>query len=259
MSIKHILTCLFIFLLVQATWAQDRVLIHGGIFDINGHSLMGAHIKNLNRYYGTFTDRTGHYSIIMGIGDTLEVSMVGFKTFKKRISANTHAHSYPLNVTLIADTIFLRPTEIKPYPLTYEELKKEFISKHSEEEKYFSRIQTPAVKGPLIIGGPIDFLYSRFSKEARELQKLQSIYNHVAMRNRFMQIISAEVLQIRFNCYTHEDIDDLLNYCGISIKWFNEASAIQVVQRIKTCGYAWKKQQENKLNQGQKMDLEGGR
>lgn len=246
MLFKNTLVFFMFVLLSQLTTGQNWVMIRGGIFDIQGKALPGANIKNKGRFYGTFTDRDGQYSIIMATTDSLEVSMVGFKTFKKQIPRFLESTSYQLNITLMPDTIFLKAAEITPYPLTYEALKQEFVSTPSVEEKYFSRLQTPPVTGPFIIGGPISFLYNKYSKEARELRKMEAIYNNIAMRNRFLQVISPEVLSIRFGCYSEEDVDDLLRFCGISAHWFNSVSALQIAERIKTCGEAWKQQQVKK-------------
>lgn len=246
MLFKNSLVFLLFMMLFQLSTAQNWVMIRGGIFDIQGKALSGANIKNKNRLYGTYTDREGQYSIIMATADTLEVSMVGFKSFKKQIPRFLESTSHQLNIMLMPDTIFLKTAEITPYPLTYESLRQEFISTPSVEEKYFSRLQTPPVTGPLIIGGPISFLYNKYSKEARELRKMEAIYNNIAMRNRFLQVISPEVLSIRFGCYSDEEVDDLLKFCGISPHWFNSVSAMQIAERIQTCGEAWKKQQIKK-------------
>lgn len=243
MSFKNSVIFLLLVLLSSLTFGQNWIMIRGGVFDIQGKALSGANIQNKNRLYGTFTDKEGQFSIIMATADTIEVSMVGFKPFRKQIPRFLEASSYQLNITLMNDTIILRTAEIIPYPSTYEALRQEFVSTPSVEEKYFSRLQTPPVTGPFIIGGPISFLYNKYSKEARELRKMEAIYNQIAMRNRFLRIISPEVLSIRYGCHSDEDVDDLLRYCGISIHWFKSVSAIQIAERIKTCGEDWKKQQ----------------
>lgn len=246
MCLRTIQLLILLAFLTQNGWSQHWIMVRGSVYDIKGKPLAGANVRNVKRLYGAFSDSGGEFVLILATADTLEVSMVGFKPFRKEIPRQLTALNYSLNITLLPDTILLKVAEIIPYPLTYQALRQEFIATPSVEEQYFSRLEIPPTVGPLIIGGPISFLYNKYSKEARELRKMEVIYANISMRNRFLRIISPETLSIRYGCYSEEDIDDLLRFCGISAHWFNSMSNMQLAERIKTCGEAWKEDQLKK-------------
>ena len=221
-------------------------MIRGTVFSMKGETLPGAHALNLSRKYGTFSDAEGSFTIIMASHDSLKVSMIGYKPFKMAIPANLDAQSYRLKVTLITDTILLRSTDIRPYPLTYPEFRKEFVEVESPEEKYFERTKMPITTGPLIIGGPISFFYNMYSKEAKELKKMAAIFATIALRENFLKVITPDVLRLRYNCIEDEDIDDLIRFCGISEAVLSSQPQTVIAERINTCGKQWMVQQKNK-------------
>ena len=241
----NLLIILFIMSFGQVS-AQSYVMIRGAVFNMKGEALSGAHTRNISRNYGTFTDADGSFTIIMASRDSLKVSMIGYKPYKMVIPANLDAQSYRLKVTLIVDTIQLKSVEIRPYPLTYSEFRKEFVEKESPEEKYFERTRIPKITGPYIIGGPISFFYDRYSKEAKELKKMAAIFATITLRENFLKVISPDVLRLRYNCIEDEDIDDLIRFCGISEALLSSLPQTAIASRIDLCGRQWRTQQVNK-------------
>jgi hypothetical protein len=226
--------------------AQSYVMIRGAVFNMKGEALSGAHTRNISRNYGTFTDNDGNFTIIMASHDSLKVSMIGYKPYKMVIPTKLEAQSYRLKITLITDTIQLKSVEIKPYPLTYSEFRKEFVEVESPVEQYFERTKMPKTTGPLIIGGPINFFYSRYSKQAKELKKMAAIFATIALRENFLKVISPDVLRLRYNCIENEDIDDLIRFCGISEALLSSLPPTAIASRIDSCGRQWRAHRENK-------------
>lgn len=241
----YLFILLFIMSFGQVT-AQSYVMIIGTVFNMKGEALSGAHTRSISRNYGNYSDAEGNFTLIIASRDSLMVSMIGYKPFKMVIPANLNAQSYRLKVTLITDTILLKSVEIRPYPLTYTEFRKEFVEVESPEEEYFERIRIPKIYGPHIIKGPFSFFYDRYSKEAKEFKKIAAIFATIALRENFLKVISPDVLRLRYNCIEDEDIDDLIHFCGISESLLSSLPKTAIASRIDSCGRQWMAQKANK-------------
>jgi hypothetical protein len=229
--------------------AQSYVMISGTVWDIKGEELVGAHALNVSRKYGTFTDAKGKFFIVMAERDSLKVSMIGYKPFYMRIPAGLTAQSYTLNVTLLSDTLLLNEATIRPYPATYREFRQEFLALKLPEEAALERLQLPTgpirsqyttPEGYLALPGPFTLLYNAFSKEAKELRKMQAINEKNELRKKLLSIISREVLLYRFECETDDDIDELIFYCGITKEYLASTPHYIIARRVSACGYSWK-------------------
>lgn len=232
---------------------QNYVMIKGTVYNLRGELLVGAHAHNISKSYGTFTDFSGTFSLIMDSNDTLKVSMVGYKPFIYRIPDNLNALNYSLKVTLMNDTLIITGPEIRPYPATYPEFRHEFVTMRTPAEKIVKQMNLPTKPyrkkyenpdGGLLLPGPFTLLYDNFSKEAKQKKKMAAILSKTELRNKFLEIISAETLRIRYHCQSDEDIDDILAMCGISREYLRNVPHYMVAERIDQCGKKWKEMKE---------------
>lgn len=238
------LTIISIFIAANCQ-AQQYVMIKGQVWDLTGQKLVGAYAYNQTRHYGTFTNIDGMFFLVMNPGDSLKVSMIGFKPYKIKIPKNLSSDAYKLDVTLAADTILLKPTEIKPYPATYAELKKQFVRLKLPEEKLRERLLIPNVLyrskysnpdgGGLALPGPFSLLYNAFSKEGKELKKMNVILEKNRIRDKLLEIISRETLEKQFHLRTDDEIDDMINKCGITEEMLSKNSGYSIVKHIMNC------------------------
>lgn len=239
---------LLLVLLTFATYsgnAQQYVMIKGQVWDLAGEKLVGAHAYNSSRHYGTFTDINGIFFLVMAPGDSLRVTMVGYKPFKMRIPERLEATSYKLDITLAGDTILLKTAEIKPYPETYPELKREFVKLKVEDEKWFERTQMPNVvyrskyANPdgtgLILPGPFSALYYAFSKEAKELRKMNTILANDRVKEKLLTIISKSWFEKELGIKTDDEISTLIKRCGITIEFLNSTPEYRVIEYVMDC------------------------
>lgn len=230
--------------------SQNYLMIKGSVFNLRGESLVGAHAINLTRNYGTFTDFSGHFSLILAKNDSLKVSMVGYKPFILKIPQNLTALNYNLNITLLTDTLIISGPEIRPYPATYPEFRQEFITMRTSEEKIIKAMNLPKEpfrrkyenpEGGLLLPGPFSLIYDNFSKEAKQKKKMAAIYSKNNLRKKFLEIILQETLTIRYQCETDEDVDDLLQFCGIDMQLLKSTPQYIIAKRIDECGSEWKR------------------
>jgi len=229
--------------------AQAYVMISGQVWNLKGEELVGAHALNLSRKYGTFTDADGKFFLVLAERDSLKVSMIGYKPYYMRVPSGLTAQSYSLNITLVADTLIQNTATIRPYPATYREFRQEFLTLNLPEDAILERIQMPTEpyrskyttpEGYLALPGPVSLLYNAFSKEAKELRKMQAINNKNELRKKLLSIIAREVLEHRFDMKTDDDIDDFIIYCGLSKEYLASTPHYIIARRVSACGYSWK-------------------
>lgn len=236
--------------------SQNYLMIKGSVFNLRGESMVGAHAINLTRNYGTFTDFSGQFSLILAKNDSLKVSMIGYKPFIFKIPENLNALNYSLNITLLTDTLIISGPEIRPYPATYPEFRQEFISMRTPEEKIIKAMNLPTKpfrkkyenpEGGLLLPGPFSLIYDNFSKEAKQKKKMAAIYSKNNLRKKFLEVILLETLTIRYQCETDEDIDDLLQFCGIDLQMLRFSPQYIIAKRIDECGPEWQRKKNEVL------------
>ena len=91
-----ILTFLLVFI-VQTSFAQNKK-VSGTVSDNDGLPLPGATVVISETNSGVSTDFDGNYSIMVKVGDVLEISFVGYKTQNQRVGT-----SKTINVVLEAE------------------------------------------------------------------------------------------------------------------------------------------------------------
>lgn len=249
----RLLTCsvllMFLVLPFNRLKAQSYIMISGKVWNLRGDKLIGAHALNKTRKYGTFADAEGQFFLVLAEKDSLKVSMIGYKPYYMRIPEGLASQTYSLNVTLVADTLILEEAVIRPYPATYREFRQEFLTLKLPEDAIRDRLlmsKTPfrrnyeSPEGGLLLPGPFTLLYNTFSKEAKELKKMQAIREKESLRNQLLTIISREVIYNRYGCNTDEDFDDFILQCGLTKEYLSSTSHYLIARRVHACGLTWK-------------------
>lgn len=227
------------------TFGQKYVMIKGQVWDLTGENLVGAHAYNSTRHYGTFTDIDGIFFLVMVPGDSMRVSMIGYKPYKMKIPERLTADSYKLDITLVGDTIILKTAEIRPYPATYAELKQEFMQLKVPEEKILDRVTMPDINygskytnpdgGGIVLPGPLSLLYNTFSKEAKELKKMNKILAEDRLREDIISIISRKTLEKEFGIITDEQLDAMIKRCNLTPEFIRSRSHYDIIKYIMQC------------------------
>ena len=82
-------------------------------------------VKGHNR--GTITNEQGVFSIVVLKGDEIEFTSIGYKPKTVSIPANLEGNQHSIIQLMVADTIYLPATIIKPRP-SREQFEREFLS-----------------------------------------------------------------------------------------------------------------------------------
>lgn len=80
-----------------------------------------------NSYHGTISDYFGYFSFVAASNDTIEFSAIGFNTSYYVIPDTLSSYTYSLIQVLRKDTIYLKTTEVYPWP-SKEQFKQAFLN-----------------------------------------------------------------------------------------------------------------------------------
>lgn len=113
-----------------STQAQDKKLVQFSGIVIHADSLEPlpfVNIINISRNYrGTFTDMRGFFSLVVSIGDTVQISCLGYKKQELVIPENLQGNTLSAIFKLKMEAIDLPMIYIFPYA-TIEQFKQAFI------------------------------------------------------------------------------------------------------------------------------------
>ena len=90
-------------------------------------------VKGQNR--GTITNNQGVFSIVVLKGDQVEFTHVSYQTKIVTIPKNLQGNQYSLVQLMVADTVYLPATVLKPRP-TPEQFARDFVNENIPDDKY---------------------------------------------------------------------------------------------------------------------------
>lgn len=138
---RQLLLSAFLFLSLAALGQQQpepRVIQISGVVVV-GDSLYPAPFVSIYRtrdYRGTYSDKTGYFTMPALEGDTVMFAFTGLKKSAFRVPAGSDPH-ISLVQLMEEDTIMLRTTYILPYP-SRENLRKELLALDLPNDNYFA-------------------------------------------------------------------------------------------------------------------------
>jgi len=149
---------LLLFLLPREARAQfetsrDSVVQLFGII-MTADSLVGIPavsimVKGQNR--GTISNNQGVFSIVVLKGDEVEFTHVSYQTKIVRIPKNLEGNQYSVVQLLVADTVYLPATILKPRP-TPEQFARDFVKNQVPDDEYeIARKNTSAAKRRILM------------------------------------------------------------------------------------------------------------
>ncbi len=168
-----------------AVCAQDR--LSGYLLDTEKEPLIGAHVIRASDNKGTVTNVKGLFRMDIEIGDTLQITHVGFQPHHVVVDANmvnrsleitlTAAVTELLSVMVFAEVNYRVPRRYRPQPLKIDGLTKE-VSKRPIKVGSIRSSKSPAqgnevplIGAGVVIYGPLSF-FTAAEKEKRKAEKL---------------------------------------------------------------------------------------
>jgi len=206
--------------------------------------LESVHIINLNKVFGTITNRKGEFSISASVNDTLYLSYLGFKSQKIRVT-NDMFKFKDTKIALTELAYALEEVIVRPYQLTgYLEIDVKNIPINTAYQYSISGLNVGYEAGnknpsavTKVLGAilnPADLLRNLFGKKPNQMRKLRQVKEDDAIRDllasKFDRETLTELLQIE-----KVDIDDILNNCSYSKSFITTANDLQILDAISSC------------------------
>ena len=225
---------------------QEETQIFSAIV-VNAQSdrpLESVHIVNLNKVFGTITNKKGEFSISASVNDTIYFSYLGFKSQKIRVT-NDMFKFKDTKIALTELAYALEEVIVRPYQLTgYLEIDIKNMPINTAYQYSISGLNVgyeAGKKNPSavtkVLGAilnPADLLRNLFGKKPNQMRKLRQVKEDDAIRDllasKFDRETLIELLQIE-----KMDIDDILNNCSYSKSFITTANDLQILDAISSC------------------------
>ncbi len=259
---KHFITYILILLAAFTTFAQeteDEINLKGQILDgVSKEPLGGSHILNLNSVRGTTTDFDGKFSIPNSVNDTIMISYIGYQSIKLRIT-NDLLKGNELSITLHEKTDEISEVTVKTHNLIgvlevdiKQVPKDKFTRIHINGLPQTYEVGKPAEKSYTSVSAaifhPVDFLYNKFGKKPKSLQKIKKLKEEDELREILGQKYDREVM-LEYLEMNEKQLKELLEDCNYSEYFIRTASDLQVVEAILDCHENYKALKKGSLEQ----------
>lgn len=235
--------CSFSIFLSYATWAQPKLVqVSGFVYQKDSsNTIPFVDIVNKKNKTGTITNVSGFFSLLMSTTDTIEFSAIGYKKYRFWLPSNFTGDSYQALILLEKVVYTLDQVDIGLF--NYEKFKKDFESMKLQEENnsvvagdptYYKRYVAPKENFGYTIKGPFSALYNKFSRRAKELEKLQSILEN-ENKNVTASMKLTKDLIVQVTGISESEIDRFVSYCNMGSEFVANATTYDLMVAIDRC------------------------
>lgn len=247
---KHF-TALLIFCLAigfQAVQAQSKVSVSGYIYEklSDGDTTLpvsNINIINLRNFKGTVSGRNGYFSIEIKKGDTLIFSSISHESDTFICRKEELKNKFIIKVVLRPEYYQLNPIDV--YGKDFEGFKHDFV--HLEvKDTIFIKLDPqwqfePMKEGfGITINGPLTALWNAFSKQGRELKKLDLLL--AADREKaYIDSIYKRPVVLHFLELEESQIDELVGFCNFSKHYVNQSTDYELLLSLENCYQEYKR------------------
>lgn len=230
--------------------SQNVFILEGKLNESAGSGIQDAHVVNRTLRYGVTTDFDGKFRIMVETGDSVLFTHIGYKPFWFRVPDHEELDGKMIQLALMSDTIFLEEAIVRPFPATFKEFKEVAAKLDLPEEKkprIFDPVSGPVYspEGGIIVTGPISALYAIFSKEAKQIRKMNEINHFENVRAVLYSKVSKDILYKNFDVESELELECFLHQCNLSDDFIYAASAIEILDQLNSCYAQLKKNIRN--------------
>ncbi|MDY0216566.1 MAG: hypothetical protein RBS19_06400 [Bacteroidales bacterium] len=229
-------------------FSQNVFILEGRVNESRGSAISNAHVVNRTLRYGVTTDLDGKFRIMAETGDSVLFTHMGYKPFWFQVPKNEEVNGKMVYIALLSDTIYLEEAIVRPFPATFKEFKEVVAKLDLPKEKkptmfdpVSGSVYSP--EGGIVITGPISALYAIFSKEAKQIRKMNEINHFENVRSVLYSKVSKDIIYKIFDVKSEFELEYFLHQCNLSDDFVYSASAIEILEQLNLC-YAQIKQEK---------------
>jgi len=239
---------LFLLLALQPATAEEPVkYVHfeGRTVDIYHNIIEFSHVINLTRRFGVVSDRSGRFIMPVKHGDSLMITHVSHIVRFVMIDQEHLDTEGPYEIIMLPRVFELRELVVRPLPRTKLEFRQEFVNislppPPDSVQLRMPHISTMVYSGPeqgfgLVMKGPFQTFYDLFSREARQIKKLERELNAIEIQQEIEKRYNHDLVFRLTGIQEHEQREELMQFCGIPVDFILNATDYDLCIAILRC------------------------
>jgi len=206
--------------------------------------LKGAHLFNLNSVIGTASNDNGEFYLSTKANDTIYVSYLGYQSIKLKITNDLlkgnelvielHQKTEQFNEVVVKSHKLIGVLEIDAKNVPVDKYSRIHINGISQTYESGSRKRKSYSSAVDAIFHPVDFVYSKFGSNPKQLKKMKKLRDDDELRALLEAKFNRE-LMMEYLDMDSEELNDLLNECNYSDYFIRQASDLQLIEAVLLC------------------------
>ncbi len=202
---------------------EAKIEVVGEIIDTETkEAIPYVHIVNKNTNAGTASNTEGRFWIRINPSDTLLFSAIGFETYQFIINNQINSERILITIELSQSTLELEDVKVFAFKDEYA-LKRAILDTKVSLKQEDNSLKIPGVYnknwrtpdgGGVALGGPLTKLGNLFSKEQKELKKLQSVQKDFESFQNIKFKYNEEVV-MNITGLPEDKVEDFMNFCKL--------------------------------------------
>ena len=228
--------------LICAFAASSQQLVSGQLQDsLTNEPVQFAHVNNITSNQMNITDVAGYFRIHANVGDTIVFSIVGYQKLGWEVKPGWFDQQIQLK--LPQDQLLLDEITISNIPS--EEVFKRRLIEHIPQDTGFwyhgmsepkpyddSPISEKQLNNPLFaIMQPTDFLYQKFSKQAKEERKYHQVLQRESITQRVHQKFTRDWVQ-NVTGLEGDKLTSFIYYCDYSLDYLDRTPLYMIQEDL---------------------------
>jgi hypothetical protein len=219
---------------------SDLVQISGYVIQADSlYPIPFAHIINPGSRQGVISDGTGYYNLVIRRSDTLEFQAIGYEVTRFFLPEETKTAVFTFNALLKPLVYDLETYKFNQftYDRVIDQIRKMGVSENEKsmaEGRLRQGYYSPRPGTGVLLSGPFTKLYEKFSKQAKEMEKLRSLMAGDVMEVRAQARLTPEMLQ-RITGLAPEDLDEFVKFCNLGTEFVAQATTYDVMVAVGKC------------------------
>lgn len=241
---KYLLSFIACILILTAAGQTDqpvRIRLKGEIRDSLQNPVSYAHIFSKSGNEGWISDYYGKYRIDAVAGDTLIVTAISYHRRLIPVPKESTA-PVPMDIILTNDTVNLKELTVRPWPATYEDLKRAFMKVEIDDPVANLDLHLPSpeelkMASYSLEGGfgvrlsLISMLYNKYSKEARNDEAYAMLMKKDKAAKRYNKAVVSRVTGLKAD----DELDRFMAFCALQVDFVLQSTDYELYAAILNC------------------------
>ncbi len=227
--------------ILHAQTSRTTIEITGEIRDAEtGEPVPYVHIINENSGMGTVSKENGRFLMKMEKTDTLTFSAIGFEQYLFTLREDISSPKIDVFIEMNTSTLELKPVKVFAYK-DEESLKQALLEMEVTATDDKNRIELPGFYygpkkpyKPSAFGSPISFIANKFSKEVKEMKKLEQ----AKVEEDYRKMIKAkynESVVMELTGLPKEEVREFMEFCKIEESFVARSGPYEIALAVSNC------------------------